>query len=68
MTDYPFQPGDIVASTQSGAKGVVRSVGKFGHIVTALVTWFADSTSSHMDVKLLKKTLRGIDGGKDPDT
>lgn len=67
-TKYPFEPGDIVVSVNSGAKGVVRSVGQFGHMVTALVTWFDDSTSSHIDIKQLKKTLRGINGGKDPDT
>lgn len=68
MTDYPFQKGDIVASKASGRKGVVMSVGQFGPVVTALVTWFDDQKSDHIPVDDLKKTLRGIDGGKDPDT
>ena len=68
MTDYPFQKGDIVASINSGRKGVVLSVGQFGTSVTALVTWFDDGKSDHVEVSQLKKTLRGIDGGKDPDT
>ena len=68
MTEYPFDKGDIVAMIPSGRKGVVLSVGKFGAAVTALVTWFDDGQSDHVDVAHLKKTLRGIDGGKDPDT
>lgn len=65
--EYPFKAGDIVASVNSGAKGVVRSVGQFGHQITALVTWFDTRESSHIEIGQLKKTLRGIDGGKDKD-
>ena len=65
---YPFEKGDIVAYTASGRKGVVMSVGQFGDQITALVRWFDADAHDHVPVDRLKKTLRGIDGGKDPDT
>lgn len=68
MSKHPFDKGDIVGTIATGRKGVVRSVGQMGHDVTALVTWFDDGTSEHVSVTRLKKTLRGIDGGRDPDT
>lgn len=65
---YPFAKGDIVATKTSGRKGVVMSVGQMGADITAIVTWFDDKSHSDVPIAQLKKTLRGIDGGKDPDT
>ena len=66
--EYPFAKGDIVELKGTGRKGVVMSVGQFGHQITALVRWFDKEAYDHIEVGKLKKTLRGIDGGKDHDT
>ena len=66
--EYPFAKADIVAMKTTGRKGVVMSVGQFGHQITALVRWFDADAHDHVPVGQLKKTLRGIDGGKDHDT
>lgn len=70
MEKHPFAPGDIVASKNSGLKGVVRSVGQVGQHICAMVTWFDTKQSSFIPLRDIRKTLRGIDGGKerDPDT
>ncbi len=68
MSKYPFQPGDIVQTISTGRKGVIHTVGQFGHDTTALVRWFDDGTSEHVSITRLKKTLRGIDVGRDLDT
>lgn len=67
-TKYPFSPGDIVATKAANHRGVVRSVGPFGAEVRAAVTWFDTKETEFVAVGLLKKSLRPIDGGKDPDT
>jgi hypothetical protein len=65
---YPFAKGDIVAMKTTGRKGVAMSVGQFGHQIAALVCWFDKDGHDFIEVGKLKKTLRGIDGGRDPDT
>ena len=63
--EYPFNPGDIVENINTRRKGVVRSVGKMGDEVTALVTDIETGESGHFVLRSLKKTLRAIDGGKE---